>query len=177
MGDLRTFLKTEKGQKLITFPNNEDGETRQLVGEDLRPTHDTARKIVDDVIVSDLPLMFGPGELGLAALMVANERVSGTTNTDRESASPQIDMMGYIRSIPSRFQESNAKDAMAIDEVASRISTLGQMIRELNDGRYGCGNHGVDMGQLKNINKKLKKCRAWGQSDKKKKKKRKRKDG
>jgi cyclin H len=35
--------------------------------------HDAAMKICDDVIVSDIPLMYGPGEVGLAALMIADE--------------------------------------------------------------------------------------------------------
>ena len=160
--DLRTFLKTEKGQKLVTFPASASGGDRQLDGKDLSPTHDAAMKIVDDAIVSDLPLLFGPGEVGLAALMVGNERVRN------RNEGPQIDFMGYIR---LRFQDSDEADQEAIDSVIQRISKLVQMIRELDEGRHGCGNHGIDMDQLKGINKRLKKCRVWGQSDKKKKKK------
>lgn len=164
--DLRTFLKTEKGQKLVAFSADDGGVDRQLDGKDLSPTHDAAMKIVDDAIVSDLPLLFGPGEVGLAALMVGNERVRNR-NDDSDSI-PQIDFMGYIR---LRFQDADAADQEAIDSVTQRISKLVQMIRELDEGRHGCGNHGVDMEQLKGINKRLKKCRIWGQSDKKKKKK------
>ncbi|EJK54377.1 hypothetical protein THAOC_26002 [Thalassiosira oceanica] len=164
--DLRTFLKTERGQKLVAFSASASGEDRQLDGKDLSPTHDAAMKIVDDAIVSDLPLLFGPGEVGLAALMVGNERVRN--RNEDSGSSPQIDFMGYIR---LRFQDSDAADQEAIDSVARRISKLVQMIRELDGGRHGCGNHGVDMDQLKGINKRLKKCRIWGQSDKKKKKK------
>ncbi|KAL7531479.1 hypothetical protein ACHAWF_003784 [Thalassiosira exigua] len=185
--DLRTFLKSDKGRGLITFSGQDAGE-RQLAGEDLRPMHDAAMKICDDVIVSDIPMLFAPGEVGLAALMVANETVNsgengasngGDSNTDGEtSRSPQIDIMGYIR---SRFQdttESEVKvDAAAIEAAAGRVSKLGQMVRELKEGKHGCGNHEVNMEALKGLNKKLKKCRAWGGSDKKegKKKKKKRK--
>ena len=186
--DLRTFLKTDKGRGLITFPpGHDDGDgggeqKRQLVGEDLRPMHDEAIKICDDVIVSDIPLCFAPGEVGLAALMIANEYVSSshsngddtTTEVNENSTSPQIDIMGYIR---LRFQDSTDSkvkvDKAAIDAVTRRVSKLGQMIRELREGKYGCGNHDVDMEKLKSLNKKLKKCRAWGASEKKESKKKK----
>ena len=54
-------------------------------------------------------------------------------------------------------------------------------MRELKMGKHGCGNYGLDMNELKMLNKKLKKCRAWEDSEvkdekvktKKKKKKRK----
>ena len=187
--DLRTFLKTDRGMKLITFPDQDGAEVvrRQLVGEDLRPILDAAMKICDDVIVSDIPLMFAPGEVGLASLMVANEYVSTTgrdgtsTNIDGSdngegSRCPRIDIMGYIR---WRFHtnESEVKvDAAAIDAVSRRITKLGILVRELKEGKHGCGNYELDLETLKVINKKLRKCRAWGSSHKKsgmKKKKRK----
>jgi len=165
--DLRTFLKSEKGRGLITF-SGQDGEQRQLAGEDLRPIHDAAMKICNDVIVSDIPLLFAPGEVGLAALLVANEHVSEGGD---ESAS-SVDIMGYIR---LRFH--GTVEATAIDAVTQRVTQMSQMIRELKEGKHGCGNHDVNMDTLKGLNKKLKKCRAWGKVDKKegKKKKKKRK--
>jgi cyclin H len=173
--DLRTFLKTERGMRLITFPDQDGVDIRrqQLVGEDLRPILDIAMKICDDVIVSDVPLMFAPGEVGLAALMIANEYVSAngqdekSTNVDgnkgERSQCPRIDIMGYVQ---SRFSEVNI-DVAAIDAVARRVAKLGQLIRELKEGKLGCGNYGLDLEKLKEINKKLKKCRAWGVSEKK----------
>mmetsp|Transcript_34276 Transcript_34276/g.82900 ORF Transcript_34276/g.82900 Transcript_34276/m.82900 type:complete len:447 (-) Transcript_34276:359-1699(-) len=186
--DLRTFLKTDRGRGLISF-SGQDGGQGQLAGEDLRPMHNAAMKICDDVIVSDIPMLFAPGEVGLAALMIANEYVSrndevasnsGDGNADGESPrTPQIDIMGYIR---LRFQDTNESevnvDAAAISAVTRRVSKLGEMVRELKEGKHGCGNYEVDMDALKGLNKKLKKCRAWGISDKKdgkKKKKKKRK--
>lgn len=179
--DLRTFLKTKRGRDLVSFPPGQDvsdsAEQRKLVGEDLRAMHDEAIKICDDVIVSDIPLRFSPGEVGLAALMVANEYVSGRKHGDDNtggdtSGSPQIDIMGYIR---LRFQDSTDSqvkvDEAALNAVTQRVSRLGQMIRELKESKHGCGNYGVDMDKLKGLNKKLKKCRAWGASDKKEKKK------
>lgn len=76
--DLRSYLKSERGQYLVLMEDNgEDDESkskkRLIAGEDLRPMHDAAMKICDDVIVSDIPLMYGPGEVGLAALMIADE--------------------------------------------------------------------------------------------------------
>lgn len=165
--DLRTFLKSEKGRSLISFSSgggDNDGD-RQLVGEDLRPMHDAAMKICDDVIVSDIPLCFAPGEVGLAALMIANEYVRSEGGD-----TPQIDIMGYVK---MRFRdhanESEVKvDEAAINAVTHRVSKLGQLIRELKEGKHGCGNYEVNMETLKGLNKKLKKCRAWGEKSEKK---------
>lgn len=52
------------------------------------------------------------------------------------------------------------------------------MIRELEEGKHGSGTNGIDMLALKKINKKLKKCRIWGElTEKKKSKKRKAESG
>lgn len=181
--DLRTFLKSERGKGLVKWKS---GEQRQLVGEDLRPIHDMAMKIVDDVIVSDIPLMYAPGEVGTAALVVANEDVCNSVrngnNADggvegEKAESPEIDIVGYIR---SRFEDTDDSgvvvDSIAIDALVQRVSSLAQLIRELREGKHGCGNYNADMNQLKGVNKKLKKCRAWGSSERKDKKKRKRKE-
>ncbi len=177
--DLRTFLKTERGEGLVSFPKEIGGAARrQLVGEDLRPIHDAAMKICDDVIVSDISLMFAPGEIGLTALMIANEYVSSIgrdeVSTDVDginvvdiSHCPRIDIIGYIR---SRFNANESEvnvDTAAIDAVTRRVSALGQLIRELKEGKHGCGNYELNMETLKGINKQLKKCKSWGFSDKK----------
>jgi cyclin H len=208
--DLRTFLKSERGAGLVTFPSNSSSEERssqqQVAGEDLRPIHDAAMRICDDVIVSDIPLLFAPGEVGLAALMIANEycrAAHSTTDNDNSdmaaidkeeeigsssSSSLHIDIIGYIR---CRFQdtaneitESINVDTDTIETVTQRVSHLGQLIRELKLGKHGCGNYGLDMNELKMLNKKLKKCRAWEDSEvkdekgkTKKKKKRKAEEG
>jgi len=182
--DLRTFLKSERGKGLVQWKR---GEQRQLVGEDLRPIHDMAMRIVDDVIVSDIPLMYAPGEVGTAALVVANEDVcnsvrngnnaDGGVEGEKAAESPEIDIVGYVR---SRFEDTDDSgvvvDSIAIDAFVQRVSGLAQLIRELREGKHGCGNYNADLNQLKGVNKKLKKCRAWGSSDKKDKKKRKRKE-
>jgi len=87
--------------------------------------------------------------------------------------------MGYVR---SRFEDTDESgvvvDSAAIDAVVDRVTRLSQLVRELREGKHGCGNYDTDMAELKGLNKKLKKCRAWGSSSdsKKEKKKRKRKD-
>lgn len=201
--DLRVYLKSERGRGLVGTGGsdstvvdttgrieNDKSSTRLISGEDLRPMHDAAMKICDDVIVSDIPLLYGPGEVGLAALMVANEDICkesmGVDTDDGESGSSssvdpatkkhptKIDIIGYIQ---SRFQDLTNEpikiDSNAIDTIVSRVVSVGIKIRELREGKHGCGNYNVDMEALKGVHKKLKKCRAWGQSDKKKKKKRK----
>ena len=181
--DLRTFLKSERGKGLVTWKK---GEQRQLVGEDLRPIHDMAMKIVDDAIVSDIPMMYAPGEVGTAALVVANEDVVSNSRKSNEDGgglegdkaeSPEIDIVGYVR---SRFEDTDelgvVVDSAAIDVLVERVSRLSQAIRELREGKHGCGNYNAELNELKGVNKKLKKSRAWGSSDKKEKKKRKRRE-
>ena len=180
--DLRVYLKSERGKGLVDLEGKEE-ERRMVAREDLRPMHYMAMKICYDVIVSDVPLLFGPGEVGLSALMVANEYVCESSSAGigevaeaAESTPKQtkIDIIGYIR---SRFQDSSNDDikidSTAVESVVERVTRLGTIIRELKEGKHGCGNHNVDMESLKGVHKKLKKCRAWGLDGKKKKKKRK----
>jgi cyclin H len=148
--DLRTFLKTSNGSLLVTFRN---GEIRPIIGQDLSPIHNAARSLVDDVIVSDIPLLYSPGQIGLAALMVANDQISSADV-------PKIDFIGYIE---SRFEDQNYK------AVQRRVIELCEMLKDLKEGKYGCGNHKVDLQTLKGVHKKLKKCRG-GEKKKKKRK-------
>jgi cyclin H len=212
--DLRTFLRTKRSSGLATFltaargagdawdcdhrrrgRGHGHGGCVKIAREDLRPMHDAAMRICDDIIVSDVPLLFSPGEVGLEALMITNEYVGGDDgdgdgrDADDNAAAavgegpprggPRIDIIGYIR---LWFQDANKfdvnVDAAAMDAVTRRVSNLGQLVRKLREDKHGCGNHGLDMDKLKRLNKKLKKCCAWGVPDKKqeeKKKKRKRK--
>mmetsp|Transcript_54415 Transcript_54415/g.157345 ORF Transcript_54415/g.157345 Transcript_54415/m.157345 type:complete len:393 (+) Transcript_54415:107-1285(+) len=151
--DMRTYLKSEKGKVLVKFANGKD---RPIVGQDLKPMHDAAQAIVNDVIVSDIPLLYPPGQVGLAALMVANEEQQGKEDI------PTIDMLGYLS---QRFEDADLEGmTLVLDEIC-------KVLRELKEGKHGCANHEVDMQALKGIHKKLKKCRHWGAKDKKKKRK------
>mmetsp|Transcript_13202 Transcript_13202/g.20028 ORF Transcript_13202/g.20028 Transcript_13202/m.20028 type:complete len:128 (+) Transcript_13202:134-517(+) len=117
--------------------------------------HDAARQLIDLVIISDIPLLFSPGKVGLAALMVANE----------ESA-VRIDFMGYVK---KRFDDKNLEQ---FERLATELIELSKMLKGLRKGEYGCGaNENLDMTILKRAHKKLKKCRAWGEKKKKKKRK------
>jgi cyclin H len=157
--DMRTYLKSEKGRSLVRFPN---GNHRPIVGQDLKPMHDAAQLIVNDVIVSDIPLLFTPGQIGLAALMVANEQQQGKEDI------PQIEILGYLS---QRFEEAD------LEAMITLLRGLCAMLRELKEGKHGCANHHVDLQTLKGIHKKLKKCRVWGQKEKKKKRKKDEADG
>mmetsp|Transcript_22554 Transcript_22554/g.46799 ORF Transcript_22554/g.46799 Transcript_22554/m.46799 type:complete len:232 (+) Transcript_22554:124-819(+) len=175
--DLRTYLKTDKGSKLATFSGHED---RPVVGEDLRPMHDEARKIVDDACVSDVILLAPPGQIGLAAMMVANDDLQllqqkqlqqpsngedGGEMQPKRPTAPKIDLLGYVA---SRFDDREDEDHNGL---RSRINDVCDMLRALRQGKYGCGNHGIDMVKLKAVHKKLKKCRGGAESKSKKKKK------
>jgi len=151
--DLRTYLKSERGRSLVSFP---DGSDRPIVGQDLKPMHDAAQAIVNDVVVSDIPLLYTPGQIGLAALLVANEQ------QENKQGIPQIDLLGYLS---QRFGDAD------IEKMRSLLHEIGAKLQELKDGEYGCANYNVDMQALKGIHKKLKKCRLWGAKEKKKKRK------
>jgi cyclin H len=145
--DLRTFLKTAAGKKLL--PEHE----HQLTGQDLKPMYDAARGILEDVVVSDIPLLFSPGQIGLAALAVAQEARD-------DDGRPQIDLLAYLE---ARFPHEHA------DWMPSTFQTLTTMLRQLKDGQHGCGNYNAPLAELKGIHKKLKKVRAWGEKKKSKK--------
>jgi len=154
--DLRTYLKSEKGRSLAHFRN---GENRPVVGQDLTPMYDMARKMVNDVVVSDVPLLYSPGQVGLAALMVANEELQKDASVDV----PNIDLLGYVQ---QRFDDKVNEEFMK-----EEMTNLCSMLKVLQEGDYGCGNHNVDLHALKSVHKKLKKCRLWGKSSKSKKRK------
>lgn len=154
--DLRTYLKSEKGRSLAHF---QSGEDRPVVGQDLKPMHDMARKMIDDAIVSDVPLLYSPGQVGLAALMVANDELQKDSNANV----PNIDLLGYIQ---QRFDGK-----MNPEYMKETMYNLCSMLKGLKEGWYGCGNRNVDLTALKAVHKKLKKCRLWGKSSKNKKRK------
>lgn len=151
--DLRTYLKSDQGKHLATFQN---GIQRPITGHDLKPMHDAAQLMVNDVIVSDIPLLFTPAQIGLAALMVANEQQQSKEDV------PQINLLGYLS---QRFEQAEQKNMTKL------LDDLCVTLRGLKEGKYGCANHHVDMMMLKGIHKKLKKCRLWGAKEKKKKRK------
>lgn len=148
--DLRTFLKTSKGRILVRFMNGED---RPIVGQDLSPMHNAARALVDDAIVSDIPLLYSPGQIGLAALMVASDQIDSPEV-------PNINILGYLE---HRFEKKDH------ETVKVQVTNLAAMLTELKDGKYGCGNHKVDLQTLKGVHKKLKKCRVGDRKKKKRK--------
>mmetsp|Transcript_44 Transcript_44/g.98 ORF Transcript_44/g.98 Transcript_44/m.98 type:complete len:356 (+) Transcript_44:3-1070(+) len=148
--DLRMFIKSDKGRELARFKR---GENRPVVGQDLKPMHDGARRLVDDVIVSDIPLMYSPGHAGLTALMVAND--------DLENPEvPKIDLFGYVQ---HRFEGKNH------GYINQQVKEIFLLLKGLKDGKHGCGNHNVDLAKLKGVHKKLKKCRGGDKRKKKRK--------
>jgi cyclin H len=119
--------------------------------------HDAAQAIVNDVIVSDIPMLYTPGQIGLAALMVANGQQEG-----KGDEIPQINFVGYLS---QRFEDAD------MDKMSALLGGICEKLQELKQGKYGCGHYNVDMQILKGIHKKLKKVRMWGVKEKKKKRK------
>lgn len=152
--DLRTFLKTAVGKKLL--PEQE----HQLTGQDLKPMYDAARAILDDVVVSDIPLLYSPGQIGLAALTVAQDATNAQHDDSSRGRPHKVDLLAYLE---HRFPSQHA------DWMPSTMATLTTMLRQLKDGQHGCGNYKTPLLELKSIHKKLKKIRAWGEKKKSKK--------
>ncbi len=168
--DLRTFLKSKEGRLCVN---------REWVGSaDLRPLYEEAKRIVEELVVTDIPLIATAGSVGLAALLLSNERLiqkqkekaCGSTESITESGvkvniegedAINIDFKGYMEMrFPNEGDINKVWDS--IEELCRSIKTL------TNDDAN-------DMVKLKGIHKKLKKCRNVGET-KKKKKKRKRDD-
>lgn len=162
--DLRVFVKTKTGRGLVQLVNSK--EDRPVVGQDLTELHDGARQLVDDVaIMSDLPLLYSPGQIGLATMMVSNEQLCQHV---------KVDLMGYLQ---HRFADAPSK-GNGLEEMKAKLQEICGMIKELREENKFAS---PDMAALKAVHKKLKKCRAWGssssdKSSKKKKKKRKAED-
>ena len=177
--DLRTFLKSREGKLCVN---------RDWVGSaDLRPLYDEARRIVEELVVTDIPLIATAGRIGLASLVLANERLvqkhgsqnnapvetesnkvtnnpeDGDGMNREEKDAIKIDFKGYLK---MRFGSSHKESD--IDNIWNEIDNLCRIVREMNI------NDETDMVVLKGIHKKLKKIRAGGEEKKKKKKKRKR---
>lgn len=153
--DLRTFLKTAAGKRVV--PEQE----HQLTGQDLKPMYDAARNILDDVVVSDIPLLYSPGQIGLAALTVAQESDRDAGEDGGDIDRPQIDLLAYLA---ARFPHEEA------DWMPTTVQSLTIMLRQLKDGRHGCGNYHAPLLELKGVHKKLKSVRAWGVKKAKKRK-------
>eukprot|EP00594_Rhizosolenia_setigera_P019108 CAMPEP_0178976302 /NCGR_PEP_ID=MMETSP0789-20121207/23747_1 /TAXON_ID=3005 /ORGANISM="Rhizosolenia setigera, Strain CCMP 1694" /LENGTH=298 /DNA_ID=CAMNT_0020665353 /DNA_START=418 /DNA_END=1314 /DNA_ORIENTATION=+ len=208
--DLRTFLKSKDGQKLATIPNreielnnneqqNEDPQQRQqqrvvITGGDLAPIYEEARKIVENICcVSDIPLLFTSGQIGLACFIYANQKLLNSTDA-KHNYTPKIDYEGYIHHLAMTAMmndgDSNNTNSSTTNQTipAKRDlkrnlqQTIDKIMKELvpllalHDEKKK--NEGVDLDKLKKINKKLKKCRLWvnekdesGGGEKKKKKK------
>lgn len=166
--DLRTFLKSKEGRSCVN---------REWVGSaDLLPLYEGAKRIVEEMVVTDVPLLATPGKIGLASLRLANERLIeeqnlkdnvnkvGSSVEDEEKDVIKIDLKGYLK---MRFGTSHQEKD--IDTIWNEIDGICKVIREPKQ------NSGIDMASLKVIYKKLKKCKG-GHEKKKKKKKRKRVD-
>ena len=157
--DLRTFFKTAAGGRMLMEASGGSREAVAVTGGDLEPVYEAARAVLDDAIVSDLPLQYGPGQVALAALQVGAERVreEGDFPPDAVVVDPAV----YLR---ARFpREEEADGGVAVEKVGEVAAKL----RELRQGRHGCGKYHTDLAELKSIHKKLKKVRVWGGGDKK----------
>jgi hypothetical protein len=76
-----------------------------------------------------------------------------------EPKPPRIDLVSYLQlRFPQQAEDWSIQDT---------LSELTNMLRELKQGKHGCGHYGeaADFGHLRAIHKKLKKVRAWGKKE------------
>jgi cyclin H len=165
--DLRTFLKTQVGRTAFAAPGT---SVPLLQGAELKSLYDIARTLLDMIIVSDLPLLYSPGQIGLAALTVAHNQLL-EQQPPNLSLSPK-DLRDFLcrAYLPSRFPNDVAGTEMVpklVQEVAEEIRWLQQQNHQQEQAQNDA------MLELKAIHKQLKKVRIWGKEEKKKSKKRK----
>lgn len=174
--DLRTFLKSDHGKKFCSL-QEESKYNLQITGEDLRLMHIVARKIVDDIIVSDIPLIASPGQIGLASMMIANqELLSSQSNISviyeefkHRTRETVIYFHGYIR---SRFTGDYSQEN--VSRIINILEKVCYLFKESKEELSEFGHQKIELGNLKAIHKRLKKCwQLYGNpSIKKKKRKR-----
>ena len=169
--DLRHFFKSSRSNNHPT--NNNNNNNHKIGGEDLRPIHDTARQIVQDLVLySDLPLLYTPGQLGLAAMMVANQILvqkstssqTNPTNNNNTANVPKIDYTAYIK---ARFESQYTPEQ--IQQMIQQMKQICQHI-QLFLQKHNDNTTENNMEELKRIHKKLKQLRKVKEKKKKKKK-------
>lgn len=148
--DLRTFIKTATGRQLcVSATGNAGFPADNCRPPDLKGVYDEARRILDEVaILSDTPLLFSPGQVGLAALIVAQERLQ--KQLKNPNTATVLDLWRYVE---LRFpnEDSFSKQQQQLEEV---VQTLTHSVEDSKTP--------TDMAALKSIHKKLKKVRLWG---------------
>lgn len=151
--DLRAYLKSEQGKQLV-HRKNED-QSSAISGQDLKPLYESARKIVDQAVLSEtIPLLYNPGQVAFAALMVAQKELESI-------ASLHIDLEGYLEHRFRGEREDLAKQKERLRIVSHALEKMREESKKEED----------ELQTLKAIHKRLKKVRAWGSREKTKKRK------
>lgn len=147
--DLRVFLKSDKGKALVAG--------RPVSGQDLKPLFTQAKSTLEEAILhTDLALLYTPGQIGLASLLVAQEILNEKAAGENNNTPPlDIDWHGYIQ---HRFESSPAKES-----TWQALQELRVVLKQPTPP--------IDMAALKAIHKKLKKVRLWGENNSSKKRK------
>jgi len=174
--DLRTYLRSKDGRDAVSFSGDRGRDTNIMVsGEDLRPIHEEAWRVVEDSCVSDIPLLYTPGQIGIAAMILANEeleksrdeeKIMAANNEERvktmeKSSFPRIDLHRYLA---NRFKHGRTEKEQ--EALQLQIANLTTMLGQLKSGNFGCGNFAdLDMSAIRAVHKKLKKCKAWGEQE------------
>ena len=163
--DLRTFLKTSIGQQAFhsNDETNSDGVTATILsGQDLKPMYDEARTLLNLIIVSDVPLLYSPGQIGIAALTVAHNEIMKTKQRQEQIPILQEDILCRVY-LPSRFPNI---DHTTLELLPNTIISIAHEIRTFQkQHEHITKNVEQYMTELKTVHKQLKKVRIWGNAD------------
>lgn len=154
MGDLQSFAKAVL--------------TKELPAALLQKLHANSCAVLNELLLTDLPLTQYPAYLALAALaMVADELASDQPEASDSSSLSRVDVVEFIRR--SKFSQDQA-----VDEVLKRLEVVEQVYRDdkqrravLAESKEAAEERAKE---VKLIYKKLKKFHEEDKPDKKKKK-------
>ena len=161
--DLRTFLKTQVGRAAFT-----QSGVSLLQGADLKSLFDISRSLLEIIIVSDLPLLYSPGQIGLAALTVAHNQLLLQQQNALADQYRDFLCRAYLS---ARFPHEMTTGAEMVPKIVQEVTEEIRILQQHNSQLEDAENE--TMTELKAIHKQLKKVRLWGKDDKKKSKKRK----
>lgn len=161
--DLRQLLLSKVG----------DGEDKLFVSNksgfgfpDFKSLHEISKAVINDAVFSDLVLIHAPSKIALACLFSAVETLSLVGESKEETEMwKKVDISSYIL---TRFTSESVE---ARNDLLAEVKLISSRISEVKEGKWGSALYGIDRAVLKGINKKLKKCKLWGEKSEKKKRK------
>ncbi|RLN96486.1 hypothetical protein BBJ28_00000610 [Nothophytophthora sp. Chile5] len=141
---------------------------KELPANVLQKLHANSSALLNDLLLTDLPLLHYPSYLALAALCQVTDEV-GASSSDKASGLASADVLAYIRR--SKFSKDQP-----VDEVCSRLEQIAEAFREEKARKEKDGEEAA-VRRAKQVKVIYKKLKQFHEDDKKDKKKDKKGDG